>query len=146
MKTLLAFLAMLCAPVVLADGPAKITNLKTAMKTAKSEGKLLFVQMGRETCGNCQALKGMIENNEVRLSSSQYVYADVDCDDASTDELFEKCFQVEGSTLPFVVVASPDGTQLAARTGGGSVKDYTNLLRDAQKAAKKLMDTKSGKK
>ena len=55
-------------------------------------------------------------------------------------------FKIEGSSLPFVVVAAPDGTQLAARTGYGSAKEFEDLIRDAQKAAKKLEDGKAAKK
>ncbi len=146
MKTLLAILAMLCATTVLADVPAKITDLKAAMKAAKSQGKLLFIQLGRESCVHCQALKSMIASRKVQLPASQYVYADVDCDDGSTKDLFVKHFQVYGSTLPFVVVAAPDGTQLAARSGDGSAKDYAGLLRDAQTAALKVEARKAAKK
>jgi thioredoxin-related protein len=146
MKTLLASLALLVATTVLADGPAKITDLKAALKTAQSEGKMLFVQLGREACGNCQALKGMIAKREVQLAASKYVYADVNCDDAKTIDLFTKHFQVEGTTLPFVVVAAPDGTQLAARSGYGSAKDYTGLLREAQTAAAALAERQAAKK
>ena len=142
MKTLLASLALLFATAAFAGGPAKLTDLKSALETAQGSGKMLFVQMGREACSNCQALKGMIAKREVQLSESKYVYADVNCDDSKTRDLFSKKFKVEGSTLPFVVVAAPDGTQLAARSGYGSADDYAGLLRDAQKAAKKLTGKK----
>ncbi len=145
MKTLLTSFAMLFATAALAGGPNKITDLKSALETAQGQGKMLFVQYGREACGNCQALKGMIEKRQVRLSESKFVYADVNCDDATTSALFREKFKVEGSTLPFVVVAAPDGTQLAARTGYGNAKDFEDLLRDAQKAAKKLEDAKAKK-
>ncbi len=146
MKTLFASFALLLASTVLAGGPAKITDLKSALETAQGQNKMLFVQYGREACSNCQALKGMITKGDVRLSTSKFVYADVNCDDAKTIALFAKQFKVEGSTLPFVVVAAPDGTQLAARTGYGSADDYAGLLRDAQKAAKKLPTGKASQK
>jgi len=146
MKTLLTSLALLFAATAFAGGPAKITDLKSALETAQGKGKLLFVQYGREACSNCQALKGMIASREVQLSESKYVYADVNCDDPKTRDLFAKQFKVEGSTLPFVVVAAPDGTQLAARTGYGNADAYAALLRDAQKAAKKLPAGKATQK
>ena len=146
MKTLLASFALMFATAVFAGGPAKITDLKSALETAQGQGKMLFVQYGREACGNCQALKGMIASREVQLSESKYVYADVNCDDAKTSALFRKQFKVEGSTLPFVVVAASDGTQLAARSGYGSADEYASLLRDAQKAAKKLPAGKTTQK
>ncbi len=146
MKTLLTTLAMLFATAAFAGGPAKTTDLKSALETAQGQGKMLFVQYGREACSNCQALKGMIASREVQLSESKYVYADVNCDDPKTRELFAKQFKVDGSTLPFVVVAAPDGTLLAARTGYGSADAYAGLLRDAQKAAKKLPSGKAAQK
>lgn len=146
MKILLASLALLCAATAFAGGPDKITDLNTALETAQGQEKMLFVQYGREACGNCQALKDMIAKRQLRLSESKYVYADVNCDDAKTSALFREKFKVEGSTLPFVVVAAADGTQLAARTGYGTSKDFEDLLRDAQKAAKKLEDAKAAKK
>jgi thioredoxin-related protein len=142
MKTLLTSLALLFVTATLASGPAKITDLNSALETAQGQGKMLFVQFGREACSNCQALKGMIAKGEVRLSESKFVYADVNCDDSKTNALFKKKFKVAGSTLPFVVVTAPDGTQLASRSGYGSADEYAALLRDAQKAAKKLAGKK----
>jgi hypothetical protein len=146
MKTLLASLALLVATAAFAGTPAKITSLKTALKTARTQGKFLFVQMGREACGNCQELKGMISQNKVPLSDARYVYADVDCDDLSTNDLFSRHFKVEGDTLPFVVIAAPDGTQLAARSGAGTAKDYNRLISDAEKAAVKMTESQAAKK
>lgn len=143
MKTFLSSLCcLLLATAALAGGPDKITDLKSALETAQGSGKMLFVQYGREACGNCQALKGMIEKRQVRLSESKYVYADVNCDDSAASALFREKFKVSGSTLPFVVVAAPDGTQLAARSGYGTADQYEDLLRDASKAAKKLAPAK----
>jgi thioredoxin-related protein len=138
MKTrFLAALAAFCFTAVFAAGPEKVTDINAALEKAKTENKLLFLQYGREACGNCQALKGYIKDRDLRLSESKFVYADVNCDDPATSKIFREKFKVTGSTLPFVVVAAPDGSQLAARTGYGSVKEYEDLLRDAQKAVKK---------
>jgi thioredoxin-related protein len=112
------------------------TDLQKALDVARESGKQLFVQYGREACGNCQVLKGYIKKKSLRLSDSKYVYADVNCDDPATSALFRKHFKVEGTTLPFVVVAGAEGEQLAARSGYGTVKDFEKLLRDASRAAK----------
>lgn len=97
---------------------------------------LLFVQYGREACGNCQALKKMIAGRDVRLAESKFVYADVNCDDPATSRAFKSQFKVEGNTLPFVVIADAEGKQLAARTGYGSAKEWEELIKEAQKRAK----------
>lgn len=138
MKTLRAVLAVfiLAATTGFAGGPPKVTDLAAALEQAKSENKMLFVQYGREACSNCQALKGYIKSRGVNLSNDKFVYADVNCDDAKTSLLFSKQFKVSGNMLPFVVVASAEGRQLAARSGYGTARDYQELLRAASKVAK----------
>ena len=129
--------SLIASTLAFAAGPPKVTDLTEALSKAKAENKMLFVQFGREACGNCQALKGYVKERDLRLPEAKFVYADVNCDDAKTSSLFRGKFKVEGGTLPFVVVAAADGTQLAARSGYGTVRDYEELLRDASKAAKK---------
>ncbi|RBP36111.1 thioredoxin-like protein [Roseimicrobium gellanilyticum] len=146
MKTrLLAALFTVCALLGTSQGADrdKLTDINAGLAQAKTENKLLFVQYGREACGNCQALKGYIKDRSLRLSESKYVYVDANCDDSSTSQAFRSKFKVEGKTLPFVVVAAPDGTQLAARTGYGSVKEYEDLLKEAQKASKSASSSAS---
>lgn len=132
-----AALLVFCNAFALAGGPDKITDINAALEKAKAENKMVFMQYGREACGNCQALKKMISSKSLRLSESKFVYADVNCDDSATSQIFKSKFKVSGNTLPFVVVVAPDGTQLAARTGYGTEKEYEDIIRDAQKAAKK---------
>ncbi|MCB1243361.1 MAG: hypothetical protein R3F31_11215 [Verrucomicrobiales bacterium] len=138
MKPLLAGLmtALILTSAALAGGPDKITDLQSALDTAKKDGKMLFVLYGREACSNCQALRTYIDKKDLRLSSTKFVIAEVNCDDPATSALFRSTFHVEGSTLPFVAVASAEGKQLAARSGYGTVKDYESLLKDAAKAAR----------
>ncbi len=139
MKTRLITLvvAVLASFTVLVAGPAKITDINVALTTAKAENKLLFLQYGREACGNCQALRALVSTHKLQLSPSKFVYADVNCDDSGTSKIFREKFKVSGNTLPFVVVVAPDGTQLAARTGYGDAPEFTKLIHDAQKALKK---------
>ena len=115
----------------------KITDVNEALSKAQSENKMVFLQYGREACGNCQALKAMIKAGKVHLSPSKFIYADVNCDDSATSKAFSSKFKVSGSTLPFVVIAAPDGRQLAARTGYGTVPEFEKLIKDAEKALKK---------
>lgn len=129
-------MAVLGIAVTLAKGPEAETNLNAALAKAKKEGKMLFVQFGRENCGNCQALKGMISAGDVKLSERSFVYADVNCDDRATSQLFRSKFKVEGRMLPFVVIADADGKQLAARSGYGDADEFRKLIKDAQKKLK----------
>lgn len=142
MKTLLtaAFALLVTSLSVVAGGPEKITDINLALTKAKAENKVLFLQMGRESCENCQALRAMVSKKEVQLPAAKFVYADVNCDDPATMKVFRKKFRVVGSTLPFVVVTAPDGSQIGARSGPGAAADFEKLIHDA---AKKLPATKS---
>ncbi|MDB6075333.1 MAG: Thioredoxin-related protein [Verrucomicrobiaceae bacterium] len=137
MKTIIAALALFITGAAMAGGPKPVTDLNAALAKAKAEGKMLFVQMGRENCGNCQALKAMIKSNQVRLSDSKFVYADVNVDDSATNRLFSAKFDVKGNVLPFVAIASPDGTKLVGRSGYGSAKEFDDLIREAGKQSRK---------
>jgi thioredoxin-related protein len=132
------FLVAACsAQLACAAGPDAETDLEKAFQTAKTDQKLLFVLYGREACGNCQALRRMVADRSVRLPDKEYVYADVSCDNPKQSATFYKAFKVEGSMLPFVAIADPDGKQLASRSGYGSADDFEALLRQARKALPK---------
>lgn len=140
MKSLLTSVALLLATGLhaFAGGPAKITNLDAALAKAKAENKLLFLEMGREDCENCQALREMVAKQKVKLPESAFVYADVNIDDPAMRKAFVRKFKVIGNILPFVVVAGPDGRQLGARAGSGTAEEYGALIEKArQKAAPK---------
>jgi thioredoxin-related protein len=132
-STLLATLTLIAGAAIAAP---KITDINEALTKAQAEKKMVFLQYGREACGNCQALKSMIKSGRVQLSASKFVYADVNCDDPATSKAFAEKFKVSGSTLPFVVIAAADGRQLAARSGYGTDAEFNKLIRDAQKALK----------
>jgi thioredoxin-related protein len=136
LRSILLPAAALIATAAFAAAP-KVTDVNEALSTAQTENKMVFMQYGREACGNCQALKAMIKGGKVRLSPSKFVYADVNCDDPETSKAFSSKFKVSGSTLPFVVIAAPDGRQLAARSGYCSPQDFEKLIKDAEKALKK---------
>ncbi|MDB6139767.1 MAG: hypothetical protein JWO94_2839 [Verrucomicrobiaceae bacterium] len=48
MKTLIATLALFTTAAAFAGAPKAVNDLPAALAKAKSEGKMLFVQMGRE--------------------------------------------------------------------------------------------------
>jgi thioredoxin-related protein len=135
MKPFLSLCLVLVTTLAFA-GKAAVTDIKAALDQAKAENKMLFLQYGREACGNCQALKAMIKSKKVQLSDSKFVYADVNCDDSATKKVFASHFKVSGNTLPFVVIASPDGKQLASHGGYGTEAEFNKLIKEASKAAK----------
>ena len=129
---LIAVALLWSVPQGFAKGPAAVTDLDKALEQAKTEKKLLFIQFGREKCGNCQALRGYVAKGEVKLPKDKFIYVDLNCDDAATSGAFRKLFKVEGGMLPFVVVADSEGKQLAGRTGFGSPAEYKKFLTSAQ--------------
>lgn len=137
MKTLLFLCLLLSSTLAFAGKPDAVTDLNAALEQAKSENKILFLEFGRKECANCQALRAMIKSKKVMLPESKFVYADVSCDDPSEQKAFQSKFKVKGTTLPFVVIAAPDGTQLVSRSGGGTDKDFNQLIHSAKKAGSK---------
>lgn len=135
--TVICGLFLLSAGFSYAKAPEAIQALPTALEKAKAENKLLFIEYGREACGNCQALKSSIKRGQVKLPANKFVYVDLNCDDKAVSGEFHRRYKVEGTTLPFVVIADSDGNQLAARTGYGTPKDFQDLIKQAQKQQKK---------
>jgi hypothetical protein len=131
-----AFLApALWAASALAEAPAPVHSLPEAFSKAKAENKLVFVQFGRTACGNCQNLKDYLKSGALKLDGC--IYADLNCDDPATNSAFARQFTVSGNVLPFVVVASSEGRQLAERTGSGKPGDFSALIQKAEKSLEK---------
>jgi thioredoxin-related protein len=121
-----------------AAGPEAQTDLEAALKTARAEKKLLFVVYGREGCGNCRALRSYISERTVRLPSSEFVYAFLNCDDPKQSRLFSQHYRVGGPTLPFVVVSDAEGHEIAGRTGYGKPEEFNALIKSARKEGAKV--------
>lgn len=130
---LILFIILTISDFSYAKNPQAETDLDSALQKAKAEGKMLFIQYGREKCGNCQALKALISKNILKLSARKFVYVDLDCDDPKIRKAFNKLYTVRGSTLPFVVIADSNGKQLVARSGYGDLKDYQDLITEAKR-------------
>ncbi len=113
-----------------------LTNLDEAITQSTAENKALFIMYGREACGNCNALKGLVAKKDVRLPKTAFLIVDLNCDDPAISAEFHERYKVQGNTLPFVVIANPDGSQVAARTGYGSDKAYNEFIREARKEIK----------
>lgn len=123
---------------------SEITDLNLALEMAKRENKMLFIQYGRPQCGNCQHLKGLIRANKVKLSDKEFIYVDLNCDIQKSNTAFKIRYTVDGTTLPFVVIADSEGEQLVERSGYGSVADYNNLIKRAKvKNEKRLENSQS---
>ncbi len=137
-KISLLLLAALLLPLggTFAKDLDALTDLKAALEVAAKEQKSLFIMYGREACGNCKALRGLLEKKDVRLPKTSFVIVELNCDDPAVSKEFRARYKVEGDTLPFVVMAKPDGTQVAARSGYGTAAEYNDFVKDARKELK----------
>ena len=111
--------------------PRPIHDLEHALKEAKKQGKLLFIKYGRETCGNCKALKKLIQNRSVKIYLNTFIFADIDCDNETQNNIFFEHFPAIGGTLPFVVITNSEGKMLVSHKGSGTAKDFNDLIRNS---------------
>ncbi|MHB8773189.1 MAG: thioredoxin family protein [Syntrophales bacterium] len=126
-----AMVVLLLGTGVSLSAPAAVGDLETALAKAQAQGKPLFIQLGRETCGFCQNLKSYIKNGTVNIDN--FIYVDLDCDNPTILKQFQDRFTISGSTLPFVVIADPNGKQISSRSGYGKPEDYKTFIEKAQK-------------
>jgi len=107
-------------------------DLNQSIAAAKRANKKLFIMFGRQACGNCQHLKKLIRDGSVKISNSEFIIVDMNCDDKAQSQAFYKRYSVNGNYLPFVVIARSDGTQITSRAGYGEAADYNNLIKAAK--------------
>jgi thioredoxin-related protein len=96
------------------------TDLPSALQRAKNEGKLLFIEYGRERCGQCRALvQSVVPRPEIaRLLRAHFVALAADCDEAE-DAVEALAGQLEDATmLPFVLFTDASGKFLEGSSGG----------------------------
>jgi thioredoxin-related protein len=143
-KFLLLVAAACCIGFVSLHAQSKptgpVATVEEAIEAAKEKQKLIFISYGREACGNCQSLKKLINDKKVRLPDFEWVRADVDCDDPKTRKGFDARYRdafKNARTLPFVVIAKPDGTLVASTSGYMDEKGYAKFVREARYEAKK---------
>lgn len=137
MKPLVSIAALLIMSTLLASPPEWGTDLSKALAQAKSEHKLAFVLLGRESCGNCQATKELINGGKVPVSPEKFVIAEVNTDDPKADEAFLSKFGRDnfGDTLPFVAITDSNGKPLALYSGYKDKAALTKLINGAMAKA-----------
>ena len=87
-------------------------SLRAAQETARAQGKLIFLESGRDACGNCQYLKNdVIPSSSVsgQLGSMSVGYYD-DCDRTPYSDAFNilQANVVGAGTLPLAGWVTPD--------------------------------------
>ncbi len=139
-KSFITFALFLALCVTGLAGERKmLTDLPAAITTAAKDNKLIFIQYGREACGNCQSLKRLINARKVKLFDSEFVLVELDCDNKEVARAINGKYRAllgDARTLPFVVVAKSDGTPVAAISSYQDADAYNKFIIDAKKKAK----------
>ncbi len=107
-------------------------DLIQSLAEAKQTNKNLFIIFSRDACGHCQHLKEMIKDGSVKISSSAFIIADINNDDKTQSAAFYKWYPIRGSSLPFVVIAKPDGAMISFRTGAGEAEEFNKLIQNVK--------------
>ena len=106
------------------------TSWSEAILAARAEKKLLFIEFGREQCGNCRALiQGVVPHAEVApILQQQFVALASDCDDPedSVSALAEQL--PDAMMLPFAIFADAQGRYIAGGEGAQSASGFKALL------------------
>ena len=131
---LLPAAAALIATAAFAAAP-KITDVNEALSKAQTENKMVFMQYGREACGNCQATKKMVREGKIPVTADAFVAADLNIDDQRVQASFMQKYQKEkfGNTLPFVVITDSHGKALASSGGYKAPEAWSALIEEAKK-------------
>lgn len=138
MKTLsILTIALTLTTSVFAEAPKWGTDVSKAVSAATREKKLGFILMGREACGNCQAVRRLVNEGKVPVNAETFVIADINVDDQRSQAEFDKKFKKEkfGNTLPFVVITDTKGKALASFSGAKDAESLTAMIEDAKKKA-----------
>lgn len=101
-----------------------------AMARAKREGRLIFVEFGREACGQCRALvQSTVPRPEIAaLLQQHFVAVASDCDDPEPEVLDLAMHLEDAMMLPFVLFADADGQFLEGSSGGVSATEFRATL------------------
>jgi len=95
------------------------TRFADASAEARASNKRIFIELGREICGQCRSLvEGVIPRPDVGPHLREhYVALAADADDAEP-EVEELAAQLDGAMmLPFVIFADADGRFLDGYSG-----------------------------
>lgn len=110
------------------------TEFEAAIARARAEGKLVFIEMGREQCSQCRALvQNVLTRPEIReLVDEHYVVLASDCDEPE-DEVFDLAHKLEDAMmLPFVLIVDAQGQFIEGSSGA---QDPATLKRTLERLA-----------
>ena len=107
------------------------TRWSDALAQAAREKKRVFVEMGREACGNCRTLvQSVVPRPEVAAMLQQsFVALSADADDTE-GEVEDLAMNLEDAMmLPFVLFADADGRFLEGSSGSQNPVAFAAMLK-----------------
>jgi uncharacterized protein YyaL (SSP411 family) len=113
------------------------TRWNEALAAARKEQKPIFIEFGREACGQCRALvQGVVPHAEIApLLQRGFIALASDCDDAEP-EVEELAQQLEDAyMLPFVLFVSPEGQFLRGLSGAINPLTFKRTLQELAPAS-----------
>ncbi len=106
------------------------TRLSDALAQARRENKLIFIEFGREQCGQCRALvQGVVPHPDIApLLQRGFVALASDCDEPE-EEVELLAGQLEDAyMLPFVIFADAEGRFLSGMSGAVNPLSFKRRL------------------
>jgi thioredoxin-related protein len=107
------------------------TRWRDAQAQAQAENKLIFIEFGRELCGQCRALvQSVVPRPDVApLLQQHFVALAADADD-SEDAVLDFAAKLEDATmLPFVLFTDARGQFLEGSSGAVDPRRFAETLK-----------------
>jgi thioredoxin-related protein len=113
------------------------TDFADALAAARRDGKLVFIEMGREQCSNCRSLVESVvtQASVAKLLQERFVAVASDIDDpepAVLDLAMENL--PDAMMLPFVLFTDADGNFLAGGHGAVNPSSFAKRLQELASA------------
>lgn len=107
------------------------TRYDDALAQARREGKTLFVEMGREACGQCRSLvQSVVPRPDVAPLLQQHFVALASDADETEEAVLKHAYQLEDAyMLPFVLFVRADGTFVEGLSGAVNPITFAARLR-----------------
>lgn len=107
------------------------TRFKDALAEAKAKDKHLFIEMGREACGQCRTLvQSVVPRPDVApLLQEHFIALASDADDTE-DEVIDLASHLEDAMmLPFVILTDKTGKFVAGSSGMVNPLTFASTLK-----------------
>lgn len=86
--TIVTLAFFISVQAIFSKGLDHVTTIEDAIQLATAEEELIFIKYGREACGNCKWLHGLLDNKKVRIRGM--VFANIDCDSSEAKVFKQK--------------------------------------------------------